>query len=493
MHRTALALLTATSLLALPRPGCGAEEIPGVPNSGDHGMDIINAAKTVKSWFGPGTPPSDKPWANDLAGITDSDPRIQASAIRNLVTQGRRHPEVLTDLAVLATDKDWKLRGRVLQVTSAIGGTPATPLLLAFSKDSERRIRELAAFGLANGQGPEVLPRLVAMLQAPESEIRQAAAASLGTLGEAGALEPLTRQEGEADDLVKREMRRSLARLCADARLMPAALELFHSSKDAARDALLEAVIDLPDPRMSPGLAAIAADPGRQGRSPEATAWTQFLAVRALAVSGDYRAVPTLISLADSEAEGDVQKAAATALRLITGYGAAPGKAWRVWISDNQAKVAHLAERDAYLAELHAPEIAPDPARLAAWSVDELDPLLEAVLGRPAGRVGPQWPARALAAIRADAHGRWIERLVTRLNALPTSELATRLGYIVLLDDLVPTTDVTPLVTVVKDLKTRMETELAQSKELKSNPPDHGPEITLLTQALARRGVQADL
>ncbi len=493
MHRTALALLTATSLLALPRPGCVGEEIPGVPNSGEHGMNVLDAAKTVKSWFGPDTPPSDKPWANDLAGITDSDARIQASAIRNLVTQGRRHPEVLADLTVLATDKDWRLRGRVLQVASAIGGTPATPLLLTFSKDSERRIRELAALGLANGQGPEVLPRLVSLLQAPESEIRQAAAASLGTLGDPGALEPLTRQEGESDDLVKREMRRSLARLCTDARLMPAALELFRSSKDAARDALLEAVIDLPDPRMSPGLTAIAADPGRQGRSPEATAWTQFLAVRALAVSGDYRAVPTLINLADSDAESDVQRAAATALRVITGYGAAPGKAWRVWIGDNQAKVTRLAERDAYLAELHSPEAVPDAARLAIWSVDELEPLLDAVLGRPFVRVGPQWPARALAAIRADAHERWSERLVTRLNALPTSDLTTRLGLIVLLDDLVPVTDVTPLVTVVKELKTRMETELEQSKQQKTNPPDHGPEITLLTQALARRGVQADL
>jgi HEAT repeat protein len=480
MRRTALILALSASLLTAAEDG-----------GEQHGMDVIGATKTVKSWFGPGEAPTDKPWANALGAITDPDPRIHSKAIRDLAGFGQRNPAVLTDLTVLAGDKDWKLRARIVQVCAAIGGESATPLLLRFSEDRERRVRELAALGLAQGAGVPARERLVAMLGAPESEIRQAAAQSLGAFGDPLAIEPLTHQEYEQDDLVKRAMRQSLIRLAADQRAVPTVVDLLGRQRDEQRDALVEAVVDLPDPRLCPPLAAIANDPGRAGRSPEASAWTQFLAVRALSASGDWRAVPVLIGLADSEAASEVRESAASALRLITGYGAAPGKAWRVWATDNAARTERLGQRDAWLAGLRDPTAAIERAAVGAWTVAELEPLVQAVLNRPAGRITAQWAAHALDVLRADDPLRWTPVLAERIDKLPTSDADTRLGLIILLDDLAPHDRVEDLAKVAAELKTRMEQELDKSAELKVNPPDHGPEIALLGQALERRGVKA--
>ncbi len=456
-------------------------------------MDVLGAVDTVKKWIGPTTPPPlDKQWAPDLAGITDANPGVHAKAIRNLIVAGSRHPEVLTDLAVLATDRDWQLRSRVLRVCAGIGGEPAAPLLLKFSRDNERRIRELAALGLGQAAGDDVYARLTELLIAPESEIRQAAAGSLGALGELRALEPLTRQEQEPDDLVKRTMRESLTRLSNRPDGVAAAVTLLGQLKDLRRDALLEAVVDSGDRRLCPAVAAIAADPGRD-RAIEASSWTQFLAVRSLAACGDYRAVPVLIELVDSDANTDIRTSSAYALRLVTGYGAAPGKAWRVWMNDNSTKVARLADRDALLAKIQDPTIHVTAADLAPWSIVELAPLADGVLGRPVGRIAKWWPARALAALRADDHDRWTTHLVERINALPSSDLDTRLGLLILLDDLSGKEQIRPLADVLKELKTRMEDEAELASTTKTKPPDHDAEIELLTQALGRRGVKTHL
>src|SRR5262249_22969785 len=162
-------------------------------------------------------------------------------AIRELASFGRDQPGVLTDLAVLAADKDWRLRARIVQVCAAIGGPSATPLLLRFADDRERRVRELATLGLAQGAGDEARERLGALLRWPESEIRAAAAQSLGAFGDPRGIEPLTRQEGEGDDLVKRSMRQSLIRLAADPAAVATLVELLARLRDTQRDALLEA------------------------------------------------------------------------------------------------------------------------------------------------------------------------------------------------------------------------------------------------------------
>ena len=480
---SAAALSTSTPLRAVEPSGEGQL----------HGMDVLGAVDTVKKWIGPTTPPPlDKQWAPDLANITSADPALQSKAMRNLIVAGKRHPEVLLDLAVLATDRDWQLRSRVLRVCAGIGGEPAAPLLLKFSTDNERRLRELAALGLGQAAGPEVYTRLADMLIAPESEIRQAAAGSLGALGDLRAIELLTRQEQEPDDLVKRTMRESLTRLCNHPDGIASAVIQIGELRDLRRDALLEAVVDCGDRRLCPAVAKIAADPGRD-RAIEASSWTQFLAVRCLAACGDYRAVPVLIELVDGDANSEIRTGSAYALLQITGYGASPGKAWRVWMKDNAAKVEHLSQRDILLAKIQDPSQAVTEVELAPWTIIELTPLTDGVLGRPVGRIAPWWPARALSALRADDHVRWTAQLVKQIIAAPSSDVDTRLGYIILLDDLTPKDDITPFTAVLKDLKDRLEKEADLAKETTAKAPDHDAEIELLSQALARRGVQNNL
>ena len=135
----------------------------------------------------------------------------------------------------------------------------------------------------------------------------------------------------------------------------------------------------------------------------------------------------------------------------------------------------------------------PTRAALVAWTPAELEPLVLAVLGRPSGRITPAWSSRALAVLRADDPLRWCPLLAERINATPSTELDVRLGLIALLDDLAPLDRVTDLAAVGTALKQRMEEELEKSKELKLDPMDHQPEITLLTQALERRGVRSAL
>ena len=455
-----------------------------------HGMDMLGAAKTVAGWVAPGKPDGGKPWSVALGEITADDSRTQAKGIRTLILEGGRHPEVIGDLTVLANDRDWRLRARVVQVCAGIGGSSAAPLVLKLSRDREPHVRELAALALGQCVGDEVLLRQLELLQAPESQIREASAKSLVGSSDLRAIEPLTRQEDEHDDLVKRAMRDTLGILAARVNSLPTIIRLLGTLKDTRRDALLEAVANLGDPRLCPPLTSIAADPDRAGRAPEASAWTQFLAVRGLSTSGDFRCVEVLIALADGEATGDVRNLSADTLRTITGYGAAAGKAWRVWQRDHAAKIARLTERDALLAELHDPAISVDRTALARWSVDDLSPLIDGVLGQPAGRVSPWWPARALTVLRSDDPERWSIALAKRINDLPTNEQAQRLNLIMVLDDLGGPQVVAALTEVVRELKERSERELDKANENKTTAPDHGPEIELLRQALTRRGIK---
>ncbi len=492
MRRTRLQLLMAFTILVSGVTGIHAADPTG--DGGDvHGMDMIGAAKTVAGWVSPTKPSADKPWSAALGDLTAEDPRSQAKAIRTLILEGGRHPEVITDLTVLSDDRDWRLRARLVQVCADIGGEAAAPLVLKLSRDREARVRELSALALGQCNGNDVFSRQLELLQAPESHIREAAAKSLVGSTDLRALEPLTRQEKEPDDLVKRAMRETLGVLADRVTSVPTIVALLGTLKDTRRDALLEAIANLGDPRLCPPLVSIAADPDRAGRAPEASAWTQFLAVRGLATSGDYRAVTILVALADGDATGDVRVMAADTLRSITGYGAAAGKAWRVWQSDHAATIAHLCERDALLADLHDPQLAIDPEALAKWSVEDLAPLVDAVLGMPVGRIAPWWPARSLAVLRADRPERWSPVLAKRITAMPTNQQDQRLALIMVLDDLGGPEAVTALTDVIRELKERSERELDKANESKSLAPDHGPEIELLRHALTRRGIKAGL
>ncbi len=461
-----------------------AEEEPPV-----RGLDVIDSVKTIQKWMGPGTPDPKKPWASSLGALTDPDPQIHAPAIRALVIRGAREAQVVKDLQVLAGDGDWRIRSRVVQVLDGIGGEASAPLLIDLSHDREARVRELATFALGKTTGPMAYRRLVELLRVPEGPIRQAAAASLGAFGNPEAIAVLSANDGETDDLVLRERERALARLAGQPKAVPVLLRLLPASTSVQRDILIQTAQLTGDRRLSPALAAIAVDPGAgaaDSKRSDPSAWTQYLALNALSTCGDLRAVPPLLGLATGTKD-EVASRTAETLALITGYRAQAGSAWKLWWTDRQQDLPRWSARDELLATLHDPEFSPARDMMSAFTVQELTPLVDAVLGAPAGRLSPWFPGRALEALRADDPARWTAALADRAIAAPTRQVPERLGLILLIDDLDGPQAIEDLGRILADLKKRITDEEKEAEEKKLRAPDHGPEMTAIEGALLRR------
>lgn len=465
-------LHVSAALLACLAP-LAAEEPPA-----ERGVDVLPAVKKAYAWATRKPDPA-KPWADDLAGLTDHAPDVHALAIRNLIVHG---PRTLPDLEVIAGDLDWRIRARVLQVAAGIGGSQAAPLALRLSRDPDPKVREAATLALGRCAGPGVRERLEELLAASEAGVREKAAQGLGALGDARAMAALCAHPGDGDDLARREMEQALARLAASPDGVAEAVRLFSAGAVAGerRDALIAAVSGVGDPRLCPALAAIAADPG-----PGATAWTVFAALGALDENGDSRAWEVLARCAADHPQAEMRQAAATSLAALTGFNAGPGKAWLVWWADHRAEAAARARSDAALAAWHDPAAPVAAGDLAAFTVDELRPLLDAALMRRIDRLAPWWPERAWRLIAADDPGRWAEALAAEAVALPTVQVRDRLALMIMLERL-GTAAVPALRRVEADLARRSAEEAAAAKQTSGTPADHTAERQLLRLALDR-------
>ena len=136
---------------------------------------------------------------------------------------------------------------------------------------------------------------------------------------------------------------------------------------------------------------------------------------------------------------------------------------------------------------LHDPKTTVTAQDLAAFSTEELRPLVDAVLGEPAGRLAPWFPARAMAALRQDTPARWTPVLADRAIATPSGNVSQRLGLILLIDDLDGPQVIEDLGRILGDLRKRITEEEEQASEKKIPAPAHGPEVTALEGALRRR------
>ncbi len=434
------------------------------------GVDVIKAAGAVKDWV---APPShgDKPWSDDIAALTGSDSRAQRSAISNLI---RRGVVVLPDLTVLAKDRDWLLRSRVVEVAGGIGGADSAPLLLSLSRDGEARVREAAVLGLGRCTGPGVFERLVECLGAAEAEIRAAAAKALGSLGDVRALGPLAKLEDDGDDLAKRAMTDSLGMVTRRPEAVPELARLLAATRGAQRNTLLDASATLQDPRLCPALVSLV-----ELAPAKSQAWTSWLAIKALGANGDSRAWQVLCRVAAEAPQPELRDAAAASLHALTGKAGA-GQAWTLWWRDHAAEAPRMMERDAMLADLHDPAHPIDAAQLERFSVTELAPVLDGALGLGA----PWWPARAFRILESDDHARWNAELAARARA--TIDVTERLALIIFIDQLGGGGSEETLRAIAKDLDARMAVELASAKEGNRVPPDHGPELLALKVALER-------
>jgi HEAT repeat protein len=467
-------VLPAAALLVLLAP-LAAEDVPQ-----ERGVDVLPAVKQAYTWATRKPDPA-KPWANDLAALTDHEPMVHAQAIRNLIMAGAK---VLPDLEVIAGDLDWRIRGRVAQAAAGIGGGAAAPLVVRLSRDPDPKVREAATLALGRCSGPGVRERLEELLAASESGIREKAAQGLGALGDVRAMAALCAYPLDGDDVVKREMGQALARLAATPAGVAEAVRLFGPGGLAGepRDALIGAVAGIGDQRLCPPLAAVAAAPG-----PRATAWTVFAALKALDENGDSRAWEVLARTAADHPQAEMRQAAAGSLAVLTGFNAGPGKTWLVWWADHQAEAAARARVDTALAAWHDPAATPAREQLAAFTVAELRPLLDAVLARNAERLAPWWPERAWRLIAADDPARWAAALADEAIALPTSEVRDRLALIAMIERLDDRAQaVGALRRVQADLVRRSASEAARAEKTASATPDHTAERQLLALVLDR-------
>jgi HEAT repeat protein len=453
-------LLTLVSIAAAEDQGPHAE-----------GLDVVQAAKAVKEWVAPASH-GDKPWSDDLAALSGEDQARQRRAIANLI---RRGPVVLPDLSVLAKDRDWLLRSRVVEVAEGIGGAEPAPLLLQLTRDPEVRVREAATLGLGRCSGDGVFDRLAEQLAAPEPDVRVAAARAMGATGDVRALAPLAKLDTETDDLAKRAMHDALGTVARRIEAVPELARLLGSTTGKQRDALVESTLALADPRLCPPLVALLA----LGTPP----YTQWLALRALASNGDSRAWQTLCHIAAEAPEGDLRTAASNAMRALAGKDGT-GEVWALWWRDHSAEAPRAMERDALIADLHDPQRAMSREELGRFSIEELSPLLEGALGAGAS----WWPARAFSALRADDPRRWDAALVKQANETPDS--MRRLALITFVDELGGPDCVASLRAIDKALRARVDAEEAQARDGHFLAPDHGPELLALKVALERHGAQ---
>ncbi|MCS6799323.1 MAG: HEAT repeat domain-containing protein [Myxococcota bacterium] len=184
---------------------------------------------------------------------------------------------------------------------------------------SSEAVRTLVAHALAEAAGPQVVGPLVRLLEAEtrrerdaqSTEVIRAAAAGLGRTGSPEAAGPLFTLLSSRPDLTQGilDALRKTTGATALAALLPRATEV------AVRRDIVRLLAELRDARVSDALASLLSDGDADIRS---------TAAFALADVGDPRAVPTLVTLAGGEDEGEAD-AALRALRLLGHASAVDG------------------------------------------------------------------------------------------------------------------------------------------------------------------------
>jgi HEAT repeat protein len=114
-----------------------------------------------------------------LAALGDPDMAVRVAAVRGLVG-AKAGPE----LARAARSPDLEVRAAALQALGEVGGSAARPTLEAALSDASERVRVAAArgLGLLGNQDQQVGELLAKALHDPARDVREAAAAALGSV-----------------------------------------------------------------------------------------------------------------------------------------------------------------------------------------------------------------------------------------------------------------------------------------------------------------------
>lgn len=368
-----------------------------------------------------------------IAALSDPRRSVHQEGVRRVASHGEA---AVPYLEVLLLDRDDALRARVALALGDIGGPQAHAQLTRLLGDRSLDVQQAAVLAMGHAGQPQAYALLVPVLTSEAPELRETAAIALGVLGDGRAIADLAAWPlagGERHKLVlepgplgERQLRavqiamkEALEQLIGPASI-PAVIAALQRCHGQSLGALCQATWSLVDPRLCPELTRIAHDADLDAR---------LAAIHALASNGDSRAIATLVAIAET-GNDRLGQAAASTLRRLTGHGAAAGKAWTLWWSEHQATVTSLAARDAFLAELYDVARVPTRVELAAFTPEQLMPLVDGAFQR--GR--HHWPPLALRALRLDDPGRWTKPLFDRYDR--GLQLAERVSLVVLLTDL---------------------------------------------------------
>lgn len=201
-------------------------------------------------------------------------------------------------------DADAGVREAAAESLGRLGDTRAVDGLLAAASDSEVRVRAAAVEALAALEDPRAIPVLTKALKDANVAVRRAAAEALASMDEEPqTVEPLVSALSDSDVHVRLAAVQGLAAR-KDKRALSALGGLAKDSSPEVRAAAVSALGELQDPAAVPALTAALKDENQQVRE---------MAVRGLGNLESDKATPALIE-ATKDRSADVRAAAANAL-----------------------------------------------------------------------------------------------------------------------------------------------------------------------------------
>ncbi len=366
-----------------------------------------------------------------LAALTSERPSLYEPAAQALIRMG---DVIVPDLALLIRDKRPSLRSRVAQVLGSIGGQRAIEAMLPLMRDPDATVRSFAVLAMGQAGGRRYLEQIRDLLSDQDAGVREAAALTLSLMPDVSSVVPLlqamrseqSKTSPDPQEQLRRgralaAMKTTLRGIIADPRTIPALAELLPHLRGYDQAQVLEATWAVGDPRYGSALQQIlVSDQFDMAR----------LAAIALAANGDSRQVQALCQVASRAERNELREEAAIALRVLTGYRSGPGPVWELWWRDNAEQVRALYPRDAFIAKCHDPDFRPTRQDLAAFTPEELEPLIRGVFGSGA----PHWPRLAYRVFKQDDPKRWFPWL--RAEWDETSSETERVALLMLLADM---------------------------------------------------------
>jgi len=150
-------------------------------------------------------------------------------------------PSAVPALIRALRDEDREVRLAATATLGRLGDLRAVDPLIGVLKDEDGAVRLTAVLGLRSLQDPRRVEPLITALKDDDSQVRSCAATVLGVLGDPRAVDPLIAALRDEDRFVKRSAVWALGKL-GDARGVEALNELLDDEKADVRRAVKEAL-----------------------------------------------------------------------------------------------------------------------------------------------------------------------------------------------------------------------------------------------------------